>query len=70
MFYFKACTKCQGDLTLESDAYGLFLKCMQCGKNTDVIEVNGYQSVLHGSATGEFPSRAVSEPKVKTAVAA
>ena len=42
MFYFKACTKCQGDLTLEKDAYGDFLKCMQCGKLTEVeIDTGG-----------------------------
>ena len=36
MFYFKGCGKCNGDLHLESDTYGAFLKCMQCGRITEV----------------------------------
>ena len=36
MFYFKGCGKCKGDLHLESDAYGKFLKCLQCGRITEV----------------------------------
>ena len=36
MFYFKACPKCQGDLTLEKDAYGEYKKCLQCGTLIDV----------------------------------
>ena len=35
MFYFKGCDKCNGDLHLESDTYGAFLKCMQCGRITE-----------------------------------
>ncbi len=36
MFYFKGCGKCKGDLHLESDTYGKFLKCLQCGRITEV----------------------------------
>ncbi|HJN86951.1 MAG: hypothetical protein QF714_02980 [Dehalococcoidia bacterium] len=36
MYYFKACNKCKGDLYLESDSYGSFLKCLQCGRITEV----------------------------------
>jgi DNA-directed RNA polymerase subunit M/transcription elongation factor TFIIS len=32
MFYFKGCDKCKGDLHLEEDSYGSFLKCIQCGR--------------------------------------
>ncbi|MCH8296722.1 MAG: hypothetical protein IH873_01515 [Chloroflexi bacterium] len=70
MFYFKACTKCRGDLILEKDAYGEFLKCMQCGTLIDVDEVQGHQSVLNGSASNFVALRAVSAAKAKTAVAA
>ena len=31
-FYFKACPKCNGDMYLDSDAYGHFRKCLQCGR--------------------------------------
>ena len=29
---FKACPKCRGDLYLDEDAYGVFNKCLQCGR--------------------------------------
>lgn len=31
-FYFKACPKCRGDMYLDEDAYGVFTKCLQCGR--------------------------------------
>ena len=70
MFYLKGCSKCHGDLTLEKDAYGAFLKCMQCGKLTEVNEVGGRLSVLHGATFDEVAIQAFSKEKVKTAVAA
>ncbi len=70
MMYLKACTKCSGDLTLEEDSYGAFLKCLQCGKLTEVTEVNGSQSVLHGAVTNKVALQAAKGKKVKVAVAA
>ena len=70
MFYLKACAKCRGDLILEQDAYGDFLKCMQCGMLIDVDEVQGNQSVLNVSASNYGVARSVSGAKAKTAVAA
>jgi hypothetical protein len=31
-FFFKACPKCKGDMYLDSDAYGAYRKCLQCGR--------------------------------------
>ncbi len=31
MFWFKSCHKCHGDLRKDSDAYGTFISCLQCG---------------------------------------
>ena len=31
MFWFKSCPKCQGDLYKNSDVYGTFISCLQCG---------------------------------------
>ena len=65
MFYLKACSKCAGDLILENDSYGAFLKCLQCGKLTEV-NVAGYRkSVLHGATFSEVAIQALSEEKVK-----
>ena len=36
MFYFKACKTCGGDLSLDRDSYGSFLRCLQCGGQTEV----------------------------------
>jgi hypothetical protein len=31
-FFFKACPKCKGDMYLDSDVYGAYRKCLQCGR--------------------------------------
>ena len=36
MFYFKGCSECQGDMVLDEDLYGTFLKCLRCGRQVDV----------------------------------
>ena len=33
---FKACPKCQGDLQLKKDIYGMFINCLQCGLQQDI----------------------------------
>ncbi|MDA0263374.1 MAG: hypothetical protein O3A93_11035 [Chloroflexi bacterium] len=53
MMYFKACQKCAGDLTLEKDSYGSYLKCLQCGKYTELNEVGDTRSMLHGSVSDQ-----------------
>ena len=34
--YLKACPKCRGDVMVDSDPYGSFFKCLQCGLLRDV----------------------------------
>ena len=38
MFYFKACPKCHGDLYFNSDGYGTFVECLQCGLLRDLVD--------------------------------
>jgi len=67
MFYFKSCKKCQGDLSLDRDAYGDFLKCMQCGTLIDVEVENkagGHLSLLHQDG-----AQALTGLRAKTAAA-
>ena len=33
---FKACPKCQGDLQIKRDIYGMFINCLQCGLQKDL----------------------------------
>ncbi len=43
---FNACPKCQGDLQLKRDIYGMFINCLQCGLQKDLdaptaaVEIN------------------------------
>ena len=32
MFWFKGCSKCQGDLYRRSDLYGTYVACLQCSR--------------------------------------
>ena len=32
MYWLKQCTKCGGDLASNSDQYGPYVSCMQCGR--------------------------------------
>ena len=36
MIYFKSCVRCRGDVRLDSDNYGWFLQCLQCGFQRDL----------------------------------
>ena len=70
MFYLKACTKCHGDLTLEKDSYGSFLKCLQCRKFTEANEAGGQRSVLHGATFDEVAVQAITKERSKALTAA
>ncbi len=43
MYFFKQCPRCNGDLVTDSDQYGEFVSCLQCGMCKDI------QSVASGS---------------------
>ncbi len=32
MFYLKACPRCRGDIHFNSDVYGDYYQCLQCGR--------------------------------------
>ncbi len=38
MFFFKKCPRCHGDLFEDSDRYGKFISCLQCGYLKDVSQ--------------------------------
>lgn len=38
MFWFKSCPKCHGDLYKDSDVYGTFISCLQCGYYLTQVE--------------------------------
>jgi hypothetical protein len=43
MFWQKSCPRCKGDLCQDSDVYGIYVACFQCGHYLPVIkERNNY----------------------------
>ncbi len=38
MMLLKSCPKCKGDLVLDRDMYGRYVKCLQCGLIRDIAE--------------------------------
>jgi len=38
MIFFKACPKCHGDLHLDRDMHGVFVRCLQCGFMKDIAD--------------------------------
>ncbi len=46
MFWFKCCPRCSGDLFKDSDQYGPFVTCLQCGFSKDIAsQVEGPQKL-------------------------
>lgn len=39
MMLLRACPRCQGGLSLDSDIYGRYVSCLQCGFVRDVTEI-------------------------------
>ena len=42
---FSACPKCQGDLQLKRDVYGMFINCLQCGLQKDFDAPNAAMEI-------------------------
>ena len=51
MFWFKSCPKCHGDLYRDSDLYGAFVACMQCGHYLTQAE-EAQEPLFQGSVGG------------------
>lgn len=41
MFWFKSCPRCHGDIYRDSDAYGTYIACLQCGHYLTQVEEAG-----------------------------
>ncbi len=40
MLYFKSCPRCKGDVNVDSDSYGTYARCLQCGFARDLPSKN------------------------------
>ncbi len=38
MIFLKACPRCRGDVSLDRDIYGRYMRCLQCGTIKDLVE--------------------------------
>ncbi len=38
MLYLRSCPKCKGDMHADSDIYGTYRQCLQCGYLEDITE--------------------------------
>lgn len=68
MLWLKSCPRCRGDMVLESDFYGQYLSCIQCG---NVLGERQARSVALGRAP-RFPKAGseVMESSVRKSAAA
>lgn len=46
MLWRKSCPRCRGDLVIESDFYGAYVSCIQCG---NILGERQGRSLLHRS---------------------
>jgi len=46
MMWLKACPRCHGDLVLDSDYYGNYVSCIQCGASLDKSQQSSFQQRL------------------------
>lgn len=50
-FFFKACPKCKGDMYLDSDRYGAYRKCLQCGR---IFDLEAGKAAVAKAGTGRL----------------
>ena len=60
MIYFKACPKCHGDLFGDTDVYGPYIACAQCGHYLSAMdEARFAQSPLRAGWRSALPAGVV-----------
>lgn len=64
---FNACPKCQGDLQLRRDIYGMFINCLQCGLQRDLDAPTAAVEVAQPKPELAVASLAASEELLRVA---
>ncbi len=60
MFWMKSCPKCTGDLYQDSDKYGLYTSCMQCGRyltEAEELMLELSSSMVFSQSTHDIPQK-------------
>ena len=50
MFYFKSCPRCSGDLFQDSDTFGPYVNCAQCGFHKDIPDGSAPMAMVSAQA--------------------
>ena len=50
MIYFKACSKCHGDMLVARDLYGAYRQCVQCGRIIELTQEEPEQASRYPAA--------------------
>jgi hypothetical protein len=56
MLWLKACKRCHGDLEPQSDLYGSYLSCIQCGAEFSEREIRGGSSSEQRNVRASSPT--------------
>jgi uncharacterized protein YbaR (Trm112 family) len=59
MIWLKQCPRCRGDLVLDSDRYGMYVYCLQCGHQINELEERDLMAT--GSVRKGMPVRLMDE---------
>ena len=55
MMWLKSCPRCRGDLILDSDYYGHYVSCIQCGASLDKTQQHALQQRLFAKTAPQLP---------------
>jgi hypothetical protein len=62
MLWLKACKRCHGDLEPQSDLYGSYLHCIQCGAEFSEKEIRGGSSSERNVRASSPTARPAGQP--------
>ncbi len=73
MIFFKSCNRCRGDIHVDSDPYGWFVKCLQCGFQRDMpaglVPAAAYATVPRADAQGRGRLERISKDRTVILIA-
>ena len=61
MYFLKQCPRCNGDLATDSDQYGDFVSCLQCGLCRDIHVVASGSPIVHTGSVHLSRTQALSK---------
>ena len=59
MFWLKCCPRCEGDLYEDSDTYGRYITCLQCGRVINPLIESGANAITGIERPRLLPKKSV-----------